>query len=313
MHKTLAEYITYWLETVKCPQVRPQTYTRLQTSQRAILNFPIANMQISNITCQDIMNFIDALIQKGYAWSTIKKLHELVACALRHAASMRYIPSNPDEGVSLPKSDRALKPRRITRNFTPEDQAKLWREIEKDPRPAYAVVGVLLDTGMRINEALALNWSDIDFRRKAISIHSTMVRTTGAAPTKAPAPKTFCSNRTIPILPRALKLLDHLHRESISDAVFANPDGNRLTYDTVRAQLKTLCKRANVPYQPTHAARYSMATNCYDAGIDLKLTSRLLGHADTAVTLNIYTKLRGDGFDQLADALSVLDPNKKST
>ena len=263
-------------------------------------------MLISDITCQDIMSFIDALIQKGYAWSTIKKLHELVACSLRHAASMRYIPSNPDDGVSMPKADRALKPRRATRNFLPEEQAKLWREIEKDPRPAFAVIGVLLDTGMRVNEALALNWSDIDFHRKAISVHSTMVRVTGAAPTKAPAPKTFSSNRTIPTLPRALKLLNHLRRKSVSNAVFANPDGSRLTYDAVRAQLKTLCKRANVPYQPTHAARYSMATNCYDAGIDLKLTSRLLGHADTAVTLNVYTKLRGDGFDQLAKALEVL-------
>ena len=306
MHKTLAEYIAYWLETVKRPQVRPQTYLRLKTSQKAIQSFPIALMLISDITCQDIMSFIDALIQKGYAWSTIKKLHELVACSLRHAASMRYIPSNPDDGVSMPKADRALKPRRATRNFLPEEQAKLWREIEKDPRPAFAVIGVLLDTGMRVNEALALNWSDIDFHRKAISVHSTMVRVTGAAPTKAPAPKTFSSNRTIPTLPRALKLLNHLRRKSVANAVFANPDGSRLTYDAVRAQLKTLCKRANVPYQPTHAARYSMATNCYDAGIDLKLTSRLLGHADTAVTLNVYTKLRGDGFDQLAKALEVL-------
>lgn len=306
MHKTLAEYIAYWLETVKRSQVRPQTYLRLKTSQKAIQSFPIASMLISDITCQDIMSFIDALIQKGYAWSTIKKLHELVACSLRHAASMRYIPSNPDNGVSMPKADRALKPRRATRNFLPEEQAKLWREIEKDPRPAFAVIGVLLDTGMRVNEALALNWSDIDFHRKAISVHSTMVRVTGAAPTKAPAPKTFSSNRTIPTLPRALKLLNHLRRKSVSNAVFANPDGSRLTYDAVRAQLKTLCKRANVPYQPTHAARYSMATNCYDAGIDLKLTSRLLGHADTAVTLNVYTKLRGDGFDQLANALKVL-------
>lgn len=306
MHKTLAEYITLWLETVKKPQVRPQTYLRIQTSLKAIERFPIASMLIADVTCQDIMSFIDALIQKGYAWSTIKKLHELIACALRHAASMRYIPSNPDDGVSLPKSDRILKPRRVTRNFSQDEQTRLWREIEKDPRPAFAVIGVLLDTGMRVNEALALNWSDVDLARKAITVHSTMVRVAGAAPTKAPAPKTFSSNRTIPILPRALRLLSRLRRESVSDAVFVSPDGARLTYDAVRAQLKALCKRADVPYQPTHAARYSMATNCYDAGIDLKLTSRLLGHADTAVTLNVYTKLRGDGFDQLADALTAL-------
>ena len=49
-------------------------------------------------------------------------------------------------------------------------------------------------------------------------------------------------------------------------------------------------------------AEYS-ATNCYHKGIDVKILSRILGHADVNITYNLYIHLYGDGFDEMYEAL----------
>ena len=45
-------------------------------------------------------------------------------------------------------------------------------------------------------------------------------------------------------------------------------------------------------------------TNCYYNGVDVKILSRLLGHADVNITYSIYVHLYGDGFDEMYAALT---------
>ena len=52
-----------------------------------------------------------------------------------------------------------------------------------------------------------------------------------------------------------------------------------------------------------HVFRHTFATNCYHKGVDVKILSRLLGHADVNITYNIYVHLYGDGFDEMYAAL----------
>ena len=49
--------------------------------------------------------------------------------------------------------------------------------------------------------------------------------------------------------------------------------------------------------------RHTFATNCYHKGVDVKILSRLLGHADVNITYNIYVHIYGDGFDEMYSAL----------
>lgn len=85
--------------------------------------------------------------------------------------------------------------------------------------------------------------------------------------------------------------------------VFTNDDGQRLSYEALRYQTQRLCKAADVPYRGEHVFRHTFATNCYHKGIDVKILSRLLGHADVNITYNIYVHLYGDGFEEMYEAL----------
>ena len=56
-------------------------------------------------------------------------------------------------------------------------------------------------------------------------------------------------------------------------------------------------------YRGEHVFRHTFATNCYYRGIDVKILSNLLGHADVNITYNIYVHLYGDGFEAMYDTL----------
>ncbi len=84
---------------------------------------------------------------------------------------------------------------------------------------------------------------------------------------------------------------------------FVNDDGQRLSYEALRYQTQCLCKAAGVPYRGEHVFRHTFATNCYHKWVDVKILSRLLGHADVNITYNIYVHLYGDGFDEMYSAL----------
>ena len=74
-------------------------------------------------------------------------------------------------------------------------------------------------------------------------------------------------------------------------------------YEALRWKTKCACRDAGVQYRGEHVFRHTFATNCYYKGMDIKILSRLLGHADVNITYNIYVHLYGDGFDEMYEAL----------
>ena len=106
-----------------------------------------------------------------------------------------------------------------------------------------------------------------------------------------------------PITPKAIQILQDLAEDAEGEWVFVNHDGERLSYEALRYQTRLLCKSVAVPYRGEHVFRHTFATNCYHRGVDVNILSRLLGHADTNITYNIYVHLYGDGFDEMYEAL----------
>ncbi|NLF29067.1 MAG: tyrosine-type recombinase/integrase [Clostridiales bacterium] len=116
--------------------------------------------------------------------------------------------------------------------------------------------------------------------------------------------KSETSNRKIPISPRAIKLLTELKETSTKEHLFDDGAGERLSYEALRYQCQCACEEANVEYRGLHIWRHTFATNQYYKGTDVKILSKLLGHADTAITYNIYIHLFGDGFNDMLSAVS---------
>ena len=63
--------------------------------------------------------------------------------------------------------------------------------------------------------------------------------------------------------------------------------------------MQQACKEANVDYRSVHTLRHTFAANWYNRGCDVKILSKLLGHADVSITYNIYIHLYGDTLEEM--------------
>ena len=301
---SLADYIGEWMDTYKRTTVKQSTFDRLQTSVTALEGHSIASMAIGDITATHIQKYVNELTERGYALTTIKKQMRIVTAPLKQAAALHLIPANPAVGIVLPSRSNVKKGNRAADAYTPEEQAALLSVLETRRRKAYDVVALILETGMRAGEALALRWKDVQIERKRLYVHATVVRLANKKQSFVQdSAKSESSRRTIPLTPRAVEILTRLYNDRKSEWVFDDGSGERLSYEALRWGTMKACEAANIEYRGEHVFRHTFATNCYHRGIDVKILSKLLGHADVNITYNLYIHLYGDGFEELYSAL----------
>lgn len=300
----LNKYITFWMQTFKQKSVKPATYSRLKTSAKALSQFSIAKKKLQDITAFDVQNYVNELTDYGYGMTTIKKQLCIVTAPLKQAAALHFISADPTVGVALPTPNRVLKEKRETRPYSNEEQSLLWQAILDSDKPAWLCLGFMIETGLRVGEALALEWQNIDIARRKLRVEATILNLAdGQRSTYQASPKTISSKRTVPLTAQALTLLDKLKKLSQGRWVFEGRNGERLSYEALRYQTKKACEQAGIPYLGEHVFRHTFATNCYYKGMDVKVLSKLLGHADVNITYNIYISLQDDGFNDMYRAL----------
>ncbi len=300
---TLLDFISVWLTVFKQNTIRASSYDRLITSKNALENYSIASMPIGSITFFDVQKYINELVEAGYSMSGIKKQVRIVTAPLKQAAALRIIPSDPSIGIRMPIHENIKKPARNVCAYTKEEQANLTEIIQRKNKNAYLCDEFMIETGVRVGEALALRWRDVDLQRRRFTVRATVVNLANKRTSYVQeCPKSYFSNRTIPLTQRALEILALLKGRAKTEWVFENGK-DRLSYESLRYQTGKLCAEAAVDYHGEHVFRHTFATNCYYKGVDIKILSKLLGHADVNITYSTYINLYGDGFDAMYNAL----------
>ena len=301
---SLTSYISEWLATFKETTVKQSTYDRLLTSVKALEGFTIASMPIGEITCIDIQQYVNDLTKRGYGLSTIKKQMRIVTAPLKQASALHIIPADPGIGIRLPSRYNVSKPERLIEAYTAQEQTALLNVLSSGRRTGYFAIALMIETGLRVGEVLALRWQDVQLTRKRINVKNTVVRLANKKQSFVQdSVKSESSRRTIPLTPEAINILEEQYARRVNEWVFINDDGERLSYEALRYQTRKACEEAGIEYRGEHVFRHTFATNCYHKGIDVKILSRLLGHADVNITYNLYIHLYGDGFDEMYSAL----------
>lgn len=164
---------------------------------------------------------------------------------------------------------------------------------------AYYVLAYFLSrTGLRISEALALKWEDIDGNR--VKVYEQTSRDNNNRLSLSTL-KTSSSYRNIEIDSHTVKLLMDFRKtqqklvlknrgfkRNKDMVIFQSYNGNYMTPSTVRETLKVHCKNAGVAYKGTHCFRHTHAVLSLEAGADLLYISRRLGHGSIQTTADTY-------------------------
>lgn len=304
--KRLYDDIKDWMINYKKTSVKATTYDRLLVSLEMMGRYPIADISIEELEDDDIQNYLNRLVDEGYARSTVKKQFYLIREFLDRAVLKGMISRPIYKGVKLPSESIVKKRKKEVVAYTKAEQKALREVLESVDDPAYKAALIMMETGMRIGETLALGWNDVDFSRRALRISKTVVRITDSKRSYIQmGAKSYSSNRTIPLSKNAIDILTGMKEEDeFGDLVFHDKNGEMLTYETLRWRTQKACKQAGVKYYGQHVFRHTFATNCYEKGCDVKRLSKLLGHQNVTITYNVYIHLFGDG---LEDLRSVVD------
>ena len=296
-YKELAEL---WLKSYEMT-VKPQTFI---ATKRMIHNHLIpvfGDIKLDKLSVSYIQGFINDLSKEFVHFGAVHSINKRV---LQYGVSLQLIPFNPARDVILPK---VVKPDNKAIKFIDYDDLKaLMSYMEKLSNKKYSyyfdyvLYSVLLATGCRFGEAIALTWSDIDFENATIDINKNYNRLVDIVGT----PKSKAGFRVISIDQKTVNLLRlyknrqrHLFTDISSEApevVFATPTRKYQNTAIRQESLDRRLKEIDCPRFTFHAFRHTHASLLLNAGISYKELQYRLGHATLAMTMDIYSHLSKD-------------------
>lgn len=276
-------------------EITHRTWNNYEPHYREILTRH-GHKPLQEVTALDIMNHLTAAKTKGYSATVVNSIRSLYRMIFDYAVAHDLAQFNPVLSVRLPKGLKRGK------RVAPTDaQIKAIFAGADVPFGLFAVL--LLCTGLRKSEALALQWTDVDFVRKEISVTKSLDYTNGADPKLKP-PKTDAGVRTVPIIDLLYSKLLEAHSRSNSLLLFPAQDSTRggkggglMTLRGYEGAWLRYCAAVGLmedgkPSITAHNLRHGTATLMFELGVDELTAQRILGHSRIEITREIYTDLR---------------------
>jgi integrase len=323
---TVGKWLDHWMDVVLANRVANGTLEEVTRNHysdvvRLHLKPVLGQHRLSKLTPAHIDGLI-ALRRERYSPNSLRIMRTTLRKSLRDARKNGFFV--PSAAIDL--SEPVSVPRRAKSWLDEAAARQLLASIEGDRLEALYVT--TLSLGLRRGEALALQWSDIDFAKRTVRVHRSLKRVTnrplmdgsfpGGQRTRLVVgePKTEGSSRTQPLPDRIVEVLRrHEIRQkeerlaagatwSHTDFVFTTPIGTAIDPDNVSHYFSTACKRAGLGHRNLHQLRHSAASILLAQGVPLHEVSRFLGHSTISVTMDVYGHLAEEGLRAAARAMN---------
>jgi len=308
----LNDYVEYWLAKYKLNKIEPSSYTRLRQVFENQIRGTIGNKNIGDITSDDIQKLIDEYANpsspeiKPLSLSGLKKIVHLLMPCLNMAVKEGIIQKNPCDNVILPKESCILLETKQQYSLT-DSEIESFRDTaltrykttgEYHSRD-WIVLLIMLNTGLRVGEMLALEWGDIDEENKLIKVNKTIQsrvkKNDGSyADILKRSTKTKSGVRVIPLNVNTLNYIHELQeydtRNHISSGFVASSNkGTRKTARNLQRSLSRLVKKAGIRHDVSlHTLRHTFGSVLIRRGVGVEVVSELMGHASITITYNKY-------------------------
>ncbi len=252
-------------------------------------------------------------------YETSKKLLTIMQSIFKFAVSQEYIQDTPCKNIILPKKKLSTK----KQNHVNPEEIYDFLEYFSGYSTLNTIVKLLLHTGLRSGECLALMWEDVDFTNDIIHIRHNLLDVSGKHIISTT--KTKSSNRTI-YMNESLKALLEQHKieqnkhikllgssYEHTEMVFTSNTGGYKDRSSLLKSYKKVLKGTKFEYMTLHKLRHTNATLLFDNGLDLKIVSSHLGHSDVAITANTYVAITNNSKIRTANIMDkILGENTKN-
>jgi integrase len=302
---TVRDFFEHWLETT-APTLRAVTVRRYRDLARLHIVGVIGNTSLAKLTAADVQRlYADRL--KRLSPTTVRYVHAVLHHALDDAVKWGLLARNVADTVEPPQ--RARNEMHV---WSAEHVGCVLRTAGHDPLEAFWRLAIY--TGMRRGELLALKWSDLELDAGALFVQRALSRGETSRLEEG-EPKSQSGRRRIALSPSVVESLRRHrvrqleYRLSIGDAykdrgyVFVNETGGYVHPNTLYRRFRDLIARAGVPTIRFHDLRHTSATLLLAEGVHGKIVQERLGHANIAMTLDLYSHVSADMQRNAADTL----------
>lgn len=322
--KMLKDSMQNWLQVFKFPSVEPTTYDRCECSAKNQVYPLLGEKAVGDINSADIKNLLNYWMNKGYAYTTVKKAYVVLNEYFRYLYREELISKNPMANVEMIKKSNFLSAQN-KENLPTNETVTVFtaEEIEKFKEECFKCWGtgkrlyqqsaayiLMLNTGLRTGELLGLLNSDIDLENKTLTVRQGVkevsrrngVEFTSGREIKIGKPKSTASKRTVPLNRTAIEMIEELRKEAYfgeNTPLVADENGDYTRPVNFRKRYYRILKAAGIEQKGLHSLRHTFATNLVNGikqsdGSIKSLTPRqvadLLGHSTSQITELYYVK-----------------------
>jgi len=304
---TFDQWYYNWLYRIKRADLRPKSWQKYEgLYNNYVKEAPFADDKIRTIKMTDLKKWYNDLQTAGATTATVKYINGLVRSALADALQDRLILSNPTDKITFGHEIKSKE--EPIKAWTQEEQRIFVDYLKKHPKTkSMHMLLLTLATGLRLGEAMALRWSDVDLVANNISISRAIVRTKqedGSYEDIESTPKTQASIRTIDLPDKILPMLKQMPHEGQDGLIFTNRRGSYVYNKTPLRHLQALCDDLGINRITFHNLRHTYATRLFESGVSLKTVQALLGHAEIQTTQNIYVHVMQATKDKAVQAIN---------
>lgn len=227
---------------------------------------------------------------------TIRRFHGFISIVFSQAEKEMLIPYNPAKRATPPNREEPAP-----NYFQPDTLARILEALESEDIKHRTMVHLFIVTGCRLGEIIGLKWEKIDFENKQIKIDRCLGYTPKTGVFEGPT-KTK-NTRFVAIPDETVALLRKYRtwyleqqimngdRWSNTGYLFTKDDGTPIIPGTVNGWLDRFSKRHGLPHINPHAFRHTAASILISEGVDIVTVSKMLGHANTSMTTDVYSHI----------------------
>lgn len=252
----------------------------------------MGHLPIGSISSGRITDFLIGMQTQGLSQQTVERYYTLLKGIFKMAKSTGVIPENPMDYVDKPKCRNDEEVTSVIDSCTAEEIAQILRCVRREPLKWRVVINLLIETGMRIGECMALQWKDIDWKNNAITIRASLGYTVKrgiytTSPKNKRARTVYVSNEMMDLL--LLHYCENVFGPNSPYISHKNNSAEPMHPQSPAKYLRKFAKKYDLPYLYPHKLRHSYASIAITNGADVASVADNLGHKDSSVTLRIYT------------------------